>query len=462
MAALDEYYAKPSVDILQELFTALNSVSLASCPRPNPIEQRVMHLGVSASSPRTTTRASPSSASTSRSSDDDYPLAAYTPSRWYFRAEISLYSSPAVPLALTLHTCPDDVGAANLSFLLRVFQLQGSMRIFNAVLTRKRVLFVGYDHAAGDVSQMVLSAVAMVAPPLCGVIRRAFPYVNLTDLSFLEVDGFIAGATNPMFQQHNTWWDLLCVLDLPNKRGVVQTAEEHRAEEAAQKGKQYTPLPRPLEDTVHESADAKFISFVLSGLEARLGEEWVKTQFYEYTHEILMQAWDVELLKELEGRDSPPLFPAPILTGAAGGSARLARGSAGMSTNGATGGAVGAASPPPVAPAGVMVDKRRKRAEANKFRAAAVRRSPEFRALPINPWAWHEHRKMKGSRGGMGQMTMAGNVSEGSRASGKMLLLQLRRLQHDKDLDGPEAEAIFSLLEKGLHDEEACCTQTKA
>ena len=79
------------------------------------------------------------------------------------------------------------------------------------------------------------------------------------------MEGYIAGATNPMFQQHNTWWDLLCVLDLPNKRGVVQTAEEHRVEEAAQKGKQYTPPPRPPEELAHEAADAKFISFVLSG-----------------------------------------------------------------------------------------------------------------------------------------------------------------------------------------------------
>jgi hypothetical protein len=68
-----------------------------------------------------------------------------------------------------------------------------------------------------------------------------------------------------MFQQHNTWWDLLCVLDLPNKRGTVQTAEEHRIEEAAQKGKQYTPVPCRAEDVLHEASDAKFFSFVLSG-----------------------------------------------------------------------------------------------------------------------------------------------------------------------------------------------------
>lgn len=61
------------------------------------------------------------------------------------------------------------------------------MRIYHAILTKQRVLFVGYNHAAGDLAQIVLSAVAMVAPPFVNIIRRAFPYANLSDLQFLEV-----------------------------------------------------------------------------------------------------------------------------------------------------------------------------------------------------------------------------------------------------------------------------------
>ena len=61
------------------------------------------------------------------------------------------------------------------------------MRIYHAILTKQRVLFVGYNHAAGDLAQIVLSAVAMVAPPMTNVIRRTFPYANLSDLQFLEV-----------------------------------------------------------------------------------------------------------------------------------------------------------------------------------------------------------------------------------------------------------------------------------
>jgi hypothetical protein len=48
---------------------------------------------------------------------------------------------------------------------------------------------------------MVLSSISLVAPAQTGIIRRTFPYVTLTDLSFLEVPGYIAGSTNPMFEQ---------------------------------------------------------------------------------------------------------------------------------------------------------------------------------------------------------------------------------------------------------------------
>jgi hypothetical protein len=45
-------------------------------------------------------------------------------------------------------------------------------------------------------------------------------YAHLSDLSFLEQPGYVAGVTNPMFETREEWWDLLCVLDLPQVGGV--------------------------------------------------------------------------------------------------------------------------------------------------------------------------------------------------------------------------------------------------
>ena len=38
-----------------------------------------------------------------------------------------------------------------------------------------------------------------------------------------------------MFQQHESWWDLLCILDLPNNTGYIYSAEERKAD--AESGK---------------------------------------------------------------------------------------------------------------------------------------------------------------------------------------------------------------------------------
>ena len=50
----------------------------------------------------------------------------------------------------------------------------------------------------------------MVSPPLNGLRHRVFPYAWLGDLSFLEIKGYIAGVTNPMFVANEMWWDLVC------------------------------------------------------------------------------------------------------------------------------------------------------------------------------------------------------------------------------------------------------------
>jgi hypothetical protein len=115
----------------------------------------------------------------------DDPSADYTPAKWHVMAS-ALFNGSKVPLIFPIHNSPDDIGGSSLSFLLRIFR-ENAMKIYHHILTKKRVLFVGYDHAAGDVCQMVLSAVNMVSPPIPNVIRRAFPYANLSDLSFLEV-----------------------------------------------------------------------------------------------------------------------------------------------------------------------------------------------------------------------------------------------------------------------------------
>lgn len=167
--ALDRYFDQPGVEVLKHLYTSLNAVDLSQVPRPDLLEQTLMRRGVAFET---------IAAANGRPGP-------HVPAGWFHTVQYG-YEGASVPLHLPLFRTPDEVGEANITLLVKTFGEQ-TMRIFHAILTKQRVLFVGYNHAASEVAQMVLSAVAMVSPPMVNVIRRTFPYSNLSDLSFLEV-----------------------------------------------------------------------------------------------------------------------------------------------------------------------------------------------------------------------------------------------------------------------------------
>jgi hypothetical protein len=269
-----------------------------------------------------------------------------------------------------------------------------------------------------------------------------------------------------MFQQHDNWFDLLCILDLPNKKGTVQTAEERRAEEAAQKGKPYAPPVRSPDDTSHESPDSKFIQSVLSGIDAKLGEEWVRAQFFDYTQTILSDAHDISRrssssLGRLDSFDvsshhaisapSSPPNPIPEILSASSYPAAvtptntisrpamspLSRGASGLQTPLVVYGLNGSSLQLPL----TVIEKVKKRMEANRARVRVLLSSSEFQSLPLSPWVWNE---FEGNQ-------LSTELEEGSMSiSGELLFSQIRRLQTESHLDEIEIEAIYSILVRGL------------
>lgn len=85
--------------------------------------------------------------------------------------------------------------------------------LFNAVVTGKRVIFLGHNLPANQVAGHVLSLCALASG--CGagwrgIVSRCFPYANLGMIDELEqVPGYIAGVTNPRFEELRAW-DVLC------------------------------------------------------------------------------------------------------------------------------------------------------------------------------------------------------------------------------------------------------------
>ncbi|KAK4545432.1 hypothetical protein LTR36_002782 [Oleoguttula mirabilis] len=100
--------------------------------------------------------------------------------------------------------------------------------LLNALLTQKRVIFLGHNLPSSDVAEAVLGACALASGGMLrGFTRHAFPYTDLTKIDdLLKVPGFIAGVTNPAFAHKPEWWDLLCDLGTGRMRisGKIEVA----------------------------------------------------------------------------------------------------------------------------------------------------------------------------------------------------------------------------------------------
>ena len=81
----------------------------------------------------------------------------------------------------------------------------------NALLTEKRILFLGHGQSASNVVSFVLALCSLPGHVLRGFTERAFPYSNLAGLDTLEATpGYIAGVINPRFEDLPRTWDILC------------------------------------------------------------------------------------------------------------------------------------------------------------------------------------------------------------------------------------------------------------
>ena len=125
--------------------------------------------------------------------------------------------------------------------------------------------------------------------------------------------------TNPMFLQRDQWWDIACVIDLPNNTGTVYSPEEKRKADEHSKGAGIVSVtsssapastrgsnllgglanvggrllpfenPEMTQQHAQDAADSRFITGLQSVITAKLfrgswvQEEWVARKFYDYT-----------------------------------------------------------------------------------------------------------------------------------------------------------------------------------
>lgn len=169
------------------------------------------------------------------------------------------------------------------------------MVLVNAILTQKRVIFLGHNRPSGEVAEAVLAACALVSGGILrGFTRHAFPYTDLTKIDdLLKVPGFIAGVTNPTFANHPEWWDLLC--DLPAGRMKIS----HRIEQAQvtdgllyfqQQNPTFAPNggggsggPSLSANTAGDlTGDQAFMDDILRSIASRHGESVIRSKWRDY------------------------------------------------------------------------------------------------------------------------------------------------------------------------------------
>eukprot|EP00164_Ancoracysta_twista_P004242 GFYU01005716.1.p1 GENE.GFYU01005716.1~~GFYU01005716.1.p1 ORF type:complete len:710 (-),score=142.81 GFYU01005716.1:76-2205(-) len=257
--ALEKYFdagGDEGMTVLSYLYNTINAMDISTMPRLTELQKQVSRLQ----------RITVSNSDTRDASE-------------YFSSSM-IWEAVKIPVRIPLTLQEDEYGEASVSTLVKKFK-ENTPIIYNALLSEKRVIILGHNHPAREVCNYVLSAILLVAP-LSGFLHRAFPYATLSNIEFLEIKGYIAGVTNPVFEQQQSWWDVLC--DLDNGR-VVQKSSVTGAK---LKDNEKEEVPR------HMSADMELMNEVMNGIQAHYGEFWVRSLFRDSTQQVIDMTFNEE------------------------------------------------------------------------------------------------------------------------------------------------------------------------
>lgn len=160
--------------------------------------------------------------------------------------------------------------------------------LVNALLTQKRIIFLGHNMPSGEVAEAVLAACSLASGGLLrGFTRHAFPYTDLTKVDdLLNVPGFIAGVTNPTFELHPEWWDVLC--DLPTGRVKISSKIEPAVVTEGlvyfqQQNPSYASIAAGTANQNQDlTGDSAFMGDILRSIAARHGERVIRAKWRDW------------------------------------------------------------------------------------------------------------------------------------------------------------------------------------
>jgi hypothetical protein len=319
LLALEEYFRAPVLETLASLYDALNAMDLSLLPRLSPLENFV--LGASDAKDmfiekfeimvRQRKKLDAARDSGESSSDPHVRRKTYAVPRdtHEFESKIN-YNGIPVPVKVPTALSPETVGDFSLIKLIQTFSTPHSTQpqpfalhphlttsgaythpiivLVNALLTQKRIIFIGHNRPSGEVAEAVLAACALASGGILrGFVRHAFPYTDLTKVDdLLKVPGFIAGVTNPAFSYKPEWWDVLC--DLPTGRMKISNRIEAASPTEGslffqQQGLPFNgpggPAASDSKGGIDPTGDNQFMDTLLQSIANRHGENAIRAKW---------------------------------------------------------------------------------------------------------------------------------------------------------------------------------------
>lgn len=337
LLALEEYFKSPVPETLTMLYRAVNDMDLSLMPRLSILERNLLlasdnkDLFVEKFERMIQMRMAEERGEDITEIDRDHQSAKGTMSisrrgtKAHIEAGTQTYSVPRdthefetkvmykgipIPIKVPTAVMPETVGDFSLIKLIQKFSEPHAKSpqpftlhphlttngvnthpiivLVNALLTQKRVIFLGHNLPSGEVAEAVLASCALASGGILrGFARHAFPYTDLTKIDdLLNVPGFIAGVTNPTFELHPEWWDVLC--DLPSGRIKISSKiESAQATEGLIYFQQQNPaLASVAGGTANQNQDLTgdnaFMSDLLRSIATRHGEAVIRAKWRDW------------------------------------------------------------------------------------------------------------------------------------------------------------------------------------
>ncbi|KAK8049861.1 spindle pole body interacting protein [Apiospora phragmitis] len=317
LLALEEYFKSPVPETLAMLYDAVNGMDLSLMPKLSLLERHLLlasdnkDLFVEKFAQMIEMRMAEDQKELSQPNDAGKSmLKAQEISRAGTRAHLQgspgysiprdthefeskvLYKGIPIPVKVPTAVMPETVGDFSLIKLIQTFSdphaksplpfpvhphlttngpnTHPVIVLANALLTQKRIIFLGHNMPSGDVAEAVLAACALASGGLLrGFTRHAFPYTDLTKIDdLLKVPGFIAGVTNPTFENHPR-------MSTPITEGLIYFQQQNPAFANLLGGPTTTA-------TTDLTGDMVFMGDILKSIVARRGERAIRAKWRDW------------------------------------------------------------------------------------------------------------------------------------------------------------------------------------